>query len=69
MDKSIENQILNDLLELNKDMYEKAEYPHNCSICTEDNGIGYKMKLEYVKDWHQPYLFICDECYEDLPNG
>lgn len=69
MDKSIENQILNNLLELNKGMYEKAKFPHICDICTEDNGVGYKMKLEYVKDWQQPYLFICDECYEDLPNG
>lgn len=69
MDKSIENQILNNLLELNKGMYEKAEHPHNCGICTEDNGVGYRMKLEHVKDWQQPYLFICNECYEDLPDG
>ena len=70
MDKSIENQILNNLLELNKGIYEKATYPHKCGICQDDiSTVGYRKKIEHVNDWQDPHIFICKECYEDLPNG
>lgn len=70
MENNIENKILNDLIDLNKTMYEPAEYPHICGLCQEPTRHSvYRKKLEYVKDWQQPYLFICKECYEDLPDG
>ena len=68
-------------LKLNKSMYEPAMYPHKCSLCTEDdNKIGYKLKIEerFINEYYSeitspavynPYLFICKECYEELPDG
>lgn len=70
MDNSIENKLLNDLIGLNKNMYEEATLLHKCGICQEDsNDLGYRKTLEYVNDWQDPHLFICKECYEDLPDG
>lgn len=52
-----------------KDMYEKAKYPHICSMCAGDsNEVGYKLKSKYVHDSGIPYLFICQECWESLPS-
>lgn len=83
---SIEDEIFADALSalrinLNKKMYTEAQYPHRCSLCTEDtNVIGYKLKVEerFINDYcseivspieASPYLFICKECYEELPDG
>lgn len=68
-------------INLNKKMYTKAQYPHKCSLCTESsNKLGYKLKVEerFANDYYSeitsptvynPYLFICKECYEELPDG
>lgn len=68
-------------INLNKKMYTKAQYPHKCSLCTEGNNeTGYKLKVEerFINDCYSeitspavynPYLFICKECYEELPDG
>ena len=70
MDNNIETKILNDLLKLNKGMYEKATYPHKCNICQDDIAtVGYRKKVEYVNDWQDPHIFICTECYEELPDA
>lgn len=83
---SIEDEIFADALtalkiNLNKKMYTNAQYPHKCSLCTEDNNeTGYKLKVEerFINDYYSeitsptvynPYLFICKECYEELPDG
>lgn len=70
MENNIENKILNDMLKLNKTMYNEATYPHICGICQDDKPtVGYKKKLELVNDWQDPHIFICKECYEDLPDA
>lgn len=54
-----------------KDMYIAAEHPHTCTMCGEDydpQAVGYKLKREYVDNLNTPYLWICNECYEELPN-
>ena len=68
-------------INLNKKMYARAQYPHICSLCTGDSDeLGYKLKVkERFIDQHyseiisptecNPYLFICKECYEELPDG
>lgn len=82
---SIEDEIFADILtalriNLTKNMYTKAQYPHKCSLCAEEsNELGYKLKIserKIVNDYviydgpeiNTPYLFICKECYEELPN-
>lgn len=51
-----------------KDMYEKSKYPHICNMCLEDMKMaGYKLKTEYVNGYETPYMFICQECWESLP--
>lgn len=52
-----------------KSMYEKAEYPHICSMCQDENTrneVGYRLKIHCIRDYEQPYIFICPECYESL---
>lgn len=79
MDERIEDEIFLDALEVQKirrakSMYELAEYPHRCSMCQTEEDIkikdlqkGYKLKFPYVSDFNVPYLYICKECYEELP--
>lgn len=56
-------------LKRTKNMYTKSKYPHRCSMCLDDMKItGYKLKSEYVCDYKVPYMFICQECYESLPD-
>lgn len=55
-----------------KDMYEKARHPHICSMCQDENTfnqMGYRLKVNCLRDYEQPYLFICEECYESLLDG
>lgn len=69
-------------IKLTKDMYIRANYPHTCSLCTEcsSNKLGYKLrpKFRYIDNSYSeivspqqsnPYLFICKECYDELPDG
>lgn len=52
-----------------KDMYEKSKYPHRCNMCLEDMKMaGYKLKKEFVSGYETPYMFICQECWENLPS-
>lgn len=54
-----------------KDMYEKATYPHICSMCQDENSfnqVGYKLKTKCIRDFEEPYLFICEECWSSLPS-
>ena len=53
-----------------KDMYTKSLYPHICGMCGENSRDiqSYILKLEYVTDFNTPYLFICEDCYEELDN-
>lgn len=69
-------------IKLHKNMYERTLLPHVCSMCGDDNDkkeVGYKLKLQY-RDLLEngdffidypppttPYLFICNECYDLLP--
>lgn len=75
MEERLEDAIFASALEasgikLTKNKYERTEYPHICTLCGEDTGdyLAYKLKPEYVTGDDTPYLFICDECYEDLTN-
>lgn len=68
-------------IKLTKCMYKRANLPHKCSLCLEEPvELGYKLKPIYrqiYEDYfeietpieYSPYLFICKECYEELPNG
>ena len=51
-----------------KGMYTKGLYPHTCRMCGENSRDiqSYILKSEYVTDFNTPYLFICEECYEEL---
>lgn len=68
-DEMFANAIQAQQITRTKDMYERATFPHVCSMCTDENvlnEIGYKLKREYVESLNTPYLFICKECYEEL---
>lgn len=55
-------------LKRSKDMYKKSKYPHRCSMCLDSpNMAGYKLKPEFVSGYETPYMFICQECYDSLP--
>lgn len=71
---SIEDDIFMDALKAQgikrtKNMYEKARYLHNCSMCLDDSKkeVQYKLKFEYVSSIETPYIFICEDCYNELP--
>lgn len=71
---SIEDDIFLNILEVQgikrtKSMYEKARYIHTCSMCLDESEqeVPYKLKLEYINDFNIPYIFICKDCYESLP--
>lgn len=50
---------------LTKDKYIPSEYSHYCTMCGQYYK-GYKRKD--ALDATVPYLFICIDCYEELPN-
>ena len=71
---TIEDEIFDSALEASKirrtkNMYEKARYLHNCSMCLDDSKkeVQYKLKFEYVNSIKTPYIFICEDCYNELP--
>lgn len=67
--KTIEDDMLFEELKLSKDKYTKAQYPHVCGLCLDENKenkIGYKLIEGRSPD--QPALFICEECYNQLPD-
>lgn len=38
-------------------------------MCLEDMKMaGYKLKTEFVSGYETPYMFICQECWENLPS-
>lgn len=52
-----------------KAMYERSQFPHLCTMCCEEDAgdyYGYRLKPEFVDSIDTPYVFICDECYEEL---
>lgn len=56
-------------LKRTKDMYKESRYPHKCSMCLDNpNMAGYMLKPEFVSDYETPYMFICQECWESLPD-
>ena len=54
-------------LKRTKSMYEKASLTHMCGACLESSKeLGYRLRLDFVTDFNTPYLYICNECYEEL---
>ena len=54
-------------LKLTKSMYERASLTHMCRACLESpKELGYRLRLDFVTDFNTPYLYICNECYEEL---
>ena len=54
-------------LKRTKSMYEKASLTHMCGVCLESpKELGYRLRLDFVTDFNTPYLYICNECYEEL---
>lgn len=73
----IEDEIFTDALKAKKlkrtkSMFERdCRYPHKCMMCLEQIDEPkdiYKLKPEFVVDDNTPYLFICLDCYNELPN-
>lgn len=73
---SIEDEIFSKAIEAmsmkrTKSMYQKAEYPHYCDMCSsrsdKENERGYVLKLPYVSGSDTPYFAICKDCYNSLP--
>lgn len=73
----IEDKIFTDALKLKKlrrtkSMYERdCRYPHKCNMCLEQIDEPkdiYKLKSEFVTDDNTPYLFVCSDCFNELPN-
>jgi hypothetical protein len=52
-----------------KKMYHKAKLLHHCSMCDNisEPSVGYALNLDKVSGFDTPYLYICPECYEELP--
>lgn len=54
-------------LKRTKSMYERASLTHMCGACLErPKELGYRLRLDFVTDFNTPYLYICNECYEEL---
>lgn len=58
-------------MELNRDMYElSAIVLPPCSMCGEKLKNGYyRLREEVIIDHDIPYTFICEKCYNKLPEG
>ena len=70
----IEDEIFASALEASnikrtKGMYHKAKLLHHCSMCdnVSEPSVGYALNLDEVSGFDTPYLYICPECYEELP--
>lgn len=73
----IEDKIFADALKANKikrtkSMFERGcRYPHKCNMCLEQIDEPkdiYKLKSEFAIDDNTPYLFVCSDCFEELPS-
>lgn len=73
----IEDKIFTDALKTKKlkrtkSMYERdCRYPHRCTMCFEDiqePSFIFKLKPEFITNDITPYLFICSDCFNELPN-
>lgn len=60
-------------LKRTKSMYERdCRYPHKCTMCLEQVDEPkdiYRLKSEFVTDDNTPYLFVCSDCFDELPNA
>ena len=74
----IEDKIFTDALEAKgllrtKSMYVRdCKHPHKCTMCSEQVDEPkdiYRLKPEFVPGGEAPFLFICSDCYNELPNG
>lgn len=70
----IEDEIFDSMSKMKKSYYKVATHPHQCSMCGEEAGprkVCYMLKNEYVDELDPlaiPYLFICEDCYKELPD-
>lgn len=73
----IEDKIFADALEAKhlkrtKSMYIRdCKYSHQCRFCLEqidEPRDVYRLKPEFVPGGEAPFLFICLDCYNELPN-
>lgn len=70
----IEDNIFDSMARMRKSDYVVATYPHQCSMCGEEaspNKVCYMLKEESVNELNPieiPYLFICEDCYKELPD-
>lgn len=59
-------------LKRTKSMYERdCRYPHKCTMCLEQVDEPkdiYRLKSEFATDDNTPYLFVCSDCFDELPN-
>jgi len=72
MKDRFEDEIFEDALKargisLYKNQYERATYKHTCTMCGKIGNIVYRKIHASHPD--TPYLFICDDCYEELTDG
>lgn len=76
MENNVEDKIFFNLVKRYKEDYEPSQYPHNCSMCQDetrlDTSATYKLKYNILSGVENPrsvpYIFICKDCYDDLPN-
>lgn len=70
----IEDEIFDSMSKMKKSYYKVATHPHQCSMCGEEASprkVCYMLKNEYVDELDPlviPYLFICEDCYKELPD-
>lgn len=71
-DKIFADALKTKKLKRTKSMYERdCRYPHQCTMCLEhieEPSFIFKLKPEFVTDDNTPYLFICSDCFDELPN-
>ena len=70
--ETIEDILFKDLVDLTKDDYEKGTNPDltiECRMCGENTKRGKYYKRKEAESNDTPYLFICRDCYEELPDG
>lgn len=74
----IEDKIFADALEAKhlkrtKSMYIRdCKHPHQCRFCLEQIDEPkdiYRLKSEFVTDEITPYLFVCSDCFDELPDN
>lgn len=71
-DKVFDSALKATKLRRTKSMYERVcRCPHQCKMCLEfieEPSFIFKLKPEFVTDYNTPYLFICSDCFDGLPN-